>query len=175
MIQSYFNIPAFTYDNTYTNQTIHFKITNQANIDNVLWHFGDGNTSTDLAPVHKYSQPGSYMVKLIEVFSGSSNMDSAQIIIHSGLGVEDNTEHRNIRIYPNPSGGVVTIETTGLLNDITTTVTDVFGRKISEFIIPCSGKGINLTKQDFSAFHKGIYLIWFESSSFNRTEKLIIE
>lgn len=175
MIQSYFNIPAFTYDSTYTNQTIHFKITNQANIDNVLWHFGDGNTSTDLSPVHKYSQPGSFMVNLTVSFNGSNSMDSAQIIIHPGLGVEDNTKHNTFRIYPNPSSGVVSIETTGFSHDITATITDVYGRKISGFIIPCSGKGINLTKQDFSAFHKGIYLIRFESSSFNRTEKLIIE
>ena len=30
----------------------------------VLWDFGDGTTSTDLSPVHYYSEPGSYIVNL---------------------------------------------------------------------------------------------------------------
>jgi len=175
VIQSYFNNPAFTYDNIYTNKTIHFKITNQSNIDNVLWHFGDGNTSTDLSPAHKYSQPGSYMVKLTEVFNGSNSMDSALIIIHPGLGVEDKTEHYKFGIYPNPSSGVVSIETNGFSNDITATITNVYGRKVTEFVIPSPEKGTTLTKKDFSAFAKGIYLVRFEGNSFNKTEKLIIE
>jgi hypothetical protein len=29
------------------------------------WHFGDGDTSTDRDPVHKYTNPGTYKVKLI--------------------------------------------------------------------------------------------------------------
>ena len=31
-------------------------------ISNISWDFGDGNTSTDLLPLHQYSQPGSYTV-----------------------------------------------------------------------------------------------------------------
>jgi PKD repeat protein len=32
--------------------------------DEYLWDFGDGNTSTDVAPIHTYNQPGNYTVSL---------------------------------------------------------------------------------------------------------------
>jgi len=51
----------------------------------------------------------------------------------------------------------------------------VYGRKVTEFVIPSPEKGTTLTKKDFSAFAKGIYLVRFEGNSFNKTEKLIIE
>jgi gliding motility-associated-like protein len=44
---------------------IAFQINRLSGIDSVLWDFGDGNQSTLLAPVHTYTTPGNYTVKLI--------------------------------------------------------------------------------------------------------------
>jgi gliding motility-associated-like protein len=38
------------------------------------WDFGDGNTSTDMSPVHEYTSAGNYMVRLIVIDSGTCNI-----------------------------------------------------------------------------------------------------
>jgi hypothetical protein len=128
-----------------------------------------------MTPSHLYAQTGTFDVRLTASFNGFNFMDSVQITIRSCVGIEDKTENYKFRIYPNPSNGLVSIETTGLLHDINATITDVYGRKITGFLIPNSKAGVNVTKKDFSAFNKGIYLIRFESNSLNKTEKLILQ
>jgi gliding motility-associated-like protein len=81
-IQTYFNIPVFTYDSVCFRDIIRFNITNKANIDSVIWDFGDGLTSENIAPAHFYSQPGTYRVKLTQIFNGNSYTDSASVTIH---------------------------------------------------------------------------------------------
>lgn len=44
---------------------IAFRINRISGIDSVRWDFGDGNQSTQLAPVHTYANAGNYTVKLI--------------------------------------------------------------------------------------------------------------
>ncbi len=81
-IQNYFDIPVFKYDSICSGDVTQFHITNPANIDSVLWDFGDGITSTVMQPVHRYAQPGSYQVKLTEMFNGASFTDTLTIVIH---------------------------------------------------------------------------------------------
>jgi PKD repeat protein len=156
-------------------QLTRFNITNKANIDSVYWDFGDGSASIQMTPSHLYAQTGNYKVRLIESFNGFNFIDSVLITIHSCVGIEDKTENCKFGIYPNPSNGFVSIETTGLLNDINATITDMYGRLITGFIIPGSKTGVTVTKKDFSAFPKGIYLFSFESNSLNKTEKIIFQ
>jgi len=80
-IQTYFNIPAFTYDSVCFRDIIRFNITNKANIDTVLWDFGDGLTSDNMNPTHFYAQPGTYKVKLTQIFNGISYTDSTIVTI----------------------------------------------------------------------------------------------
>ena len=174
-IQSYFARPIFTHDSACYGQVTRFNITNKSNIESVYWDFGDGSTSNQMTPSHLYVQTGNFNVRLTESFNGYNYKDSALITIRSCVGIEEKTENSKFRIYPNPSNGLVSIETTGLLHDINATITDVYGRKISGFLIPGSKTGVTVTKKDFSAFNKGIYLIRFESNSLNKTEKIILQ
>jgi gliding motility-associated-like protein len=80
-IQSYFDIPAFTFDSICFRDLIFFNITNKANIDSVLWDFGDGTTSADQDPDHIYPSPGTYLVRLTESFNGASYTDSGYVKI----------------------------------------------------------------------------------------------
>jgi gliding motility-associated-like protein len=81
-IQSYFNIPVFTYDSCCLGDVTRFHITNKANIDSVSWNFGDGATSAVTEPVHKYGQPGTYRVRLTEKFNGKNFTDSLPVTVH---------------------------------------------------------------------------------------------
>jgi gliding motility-associated-like protein len=88
LIQSFLDIPAFTYDSCCYKDVMHFRITNTANIDSVTWEFGDGNTSTGLSPFHLYAAPGSYLVRLTEHFNGLSFIDTMSIVVHTLPPVE---------------------------------------------------------------------------------------
>ena len=80
-IQSYFDIPVFSYDGVCFRDTVHFNITNKANINSVVWNFGDGATSTSMNAAHFYAQPGTYPVKLTETFNGKSYTDSVLVTV----------------------------------------------------------------------------------------------
>jgi gliding motility-associated-like protein len=81
-IQNYFNIPVFTYDSTCLGDVTQFHITNKANIDSVFWDFRDGASTTVMEPLHQYSQPGTYWVRLTEKFNGKNFTDSLPVIVH---------------------------------------------------------------------------------------------
>jgi gliding motility-associated-like protein len=60
-----------------------FNLSN--NIDSLLWEFGDGNTSTEDNPSHRYENPGAYEVTL-HVWSGYQCYDS--LVLRPGVIVE---------------------------------------------------------------------------------------
>jgi len=82
IVQTYVDIPVFTYDSCCFLDVTRFHITNTDNIDQVFWDFGDGATSTDIEPVHAYSQPGTYTVILQEDFNGETFSDTGTVVIH---------------------------------------------------------------------------------------------
>ena len=82
VMQSWLDIPLFTYDSCCHGDITRFTITNKANIESVSWDFGDGNTSASLDPVHLFANPGTYMVKLTETFNGQNFTDSLPVQIN---------------------------------------------------------------------------------------------
>ena len=78
-VQSFVNIPTFTWDSVCHNDATNFRITNDANIDSLQWNFGDGAGASGLAPVHAYANPGKYKVILTEYFNGTAYQDSMTV------------------------------------------------------------------------------------------------
>lgn len=67
--------------------TVHFTNTSTSAPTSVLWHFGDGTTSTALHPTKTYAQPGVYSVKMVAYNSSScsdSVVKSGYITVHPG-------------------------------------------------------------------------------------------
>ncbi|MEL4455851.1 T9SS type B sorting domain-containing protein [Lutimonas vermicola] len=54
----------FDFEFTCIGDETHFFITSEDPYDTVLWDFGDGTTSTDPEPYHRYASPGEYEVSL---------------------------------------------------------------------------------------------------------------
>lgn len=50
------------------------------NADSFLWDFGDGNTSTGIAPSHTYSESGSYTVKLTATTVDNQTSEEVKVI-----------------------------------------------------------------------------------------------
>jgi gliding motility-associated-like protein len=81
-VQSYFNIPAVTYDTKcFGDQTI-FTITNPANTDSWTWDFGDATSGAGNSPIHQYASSGDYSVTLTETFNGRSFTSTFPVTIH---------------------------------------------------------------------------------------------
>jgi len=65
-------------------QSVYFQ-NNSTNGNAYLWHFGDGNTSTQFAPIYNYTSPGVYNVKLVVYDTlGCFSSDSVTIQVHVG-------------------------------------------------------------------------------------------
>jgi hypothetical protein len=57
-----------------------FKLANTARIQSVLWNFGDGQTSTELAPSHQYAHAGNYAVTLNVTFTDNSTQTISKMV-----------------------------------------------------------------------------------------------
>ena len=78
-VQSFVNIPTFTWDSVCHGDATQFHITNKANIDSIVWDFGDGGVSYVSDPSHVFNNPGVYPVKLAEYFNGAVYIDSMMV------------------------------------------------------------------------------------------------
>ncbi len=82
LVQSYLYLPPFTWDSVCEGDVTRFRITNPANIDAVSWDFGDGATSSLPDPMHPFSTPGQYTVRLTLTYEGQSFTDSVRVVSH---------------------------------------------------------------------------------------------
>jgi gliding motility-associated-like protein len=78
-VQSYLNIPPFTWDSVCHGDITAFHMTNKANADTVIWDFGDGANAYDPDPLHAYASPGTYTVRLIQKHNGQAFIDSVRV------------------------------------------------------------------------------------------------
>ena len=72
------------------NQAVRF--TNQSvDADTWLWTFGDGATSTEFAPQHRFARPGDYTVKLTASRTGiaTAHTDSLNIRVHPVFQIDE--------------------------------------------------------------------------------------
>lgn len=83
--------------------------------------------------------------------------------------VENSFKERNIHIFPNPTSGLVDIQTTELFGNTTVKVLTINGQTLVE----CSFERINEIYLDLSHFPKGIYLIEIDNNGQLSTFKLV--
>jgi PKD repeat protein len=82
------------------------------------WFFGDGNNSTTPNPQHTYANKGTYIVTLLAQNSaGCSGSSNKQIDVLSGIGIDESAPE-DLAIYPVPTTGRLTVETTAEVQSI---------------------------------------------------------
>ena len=82
------------------------------------WFFGDGNNSTTPNPQHTYTNKGTYIVTLLAQNSaGCSGSENKQIDVLSGIGIDESAPE-DLTIYPVPTTGRLTVETTAEVQSI---------------------------------------------------------
>jgi len=78
-------IPTANFNFTVNGSTATFTNTSLGNATSYLWNFGDGNTSSQVNPVHVYADPGNYDVVLTATNDcGNSTKLKSVVIISSG-------------------------------------------------------------------------------------------
>lgn len=78
----------FVYRNTCPGDSTYFFIPDGQDIEHVWWDFGEptsgsANTSAELAPVHRYTNAGSYTVRLIITRNGVSDTTEQEVVVHT--------------------------------------------------------------------------------------------
>ncbi|MFY0674301.1 MAG: PKD domain-containing protein [Bacteroidia bacterium] len=72
-----------------------------ANLVSYEWNFGDGNTSTDLAPYHEYDAEGDYDVTLKTTDNNSCVSENTSNVSVS-TGINDKSVENRFNVFPNP-------------------------------------------------------------------------
>lgn len=81
-IQSYFRTRIIT-ENGCLNNFTNFEIDTYADITAANWHFGDGNTSSEIKPTHLYKSPGLYTVTCTITINNRNIFVSKEIEVYT--------------------------------------------------------------------------------------------
>ena len=119
-----------------------------------LWHFGDGNTSTQANPTHTYTQGGNYTVTLTAVVCSDTSV-FVQEVSTWAVDVNNNTLNDKIsKLYPNPSSSAITFtHSLGNNESATCTIYDASGRLVNS--ISFNGSGTQTI--DVANYSSGLY------------------
>lgn len=90
--------PIANFTSVTNGSTVTFTNTSIGNVTSYLWNFGDGNTSTEINPVHIYADPGIYDVTLTATNDCGNNTVLKQVVIIS-------TDPPTAAFTANPSSG----------------------------------------------------------------------
>lgn len=94
---------------SWTENSLVVTFTNQSSGGgSYLWDFGDGQTSTDVHPVHAYASPGTYVVTLTQT-NPCGSQSVQQTLVLTTVEVGDKTE--SITLYPNPFTDRIYVQT----------------------------------------------------------------
>ncbi len=126
-----------------TTDTVEFINTTLPASDNTLyyfWDFGDGTTSNEASPKHRYSNPGTYTVTLT-VFQYGKIMDSvvkSQYITVTAPIAADEAQtgiyENSVSIHPNPNYGEARIRLSfAQAGEYSVQINDNLGRKIARW------------------------------------------
>jgi len=148
-------VTAYIYTNPdaafiWTENSLEVTFTNQSTGGGTyLWNFGDGNTSTEVQPVHTYSSSGSYTVTLTITNDCGTDVFTDQIGLTT---VSVMNVNKNLKIFPNPVEDYFIIRHEDIM--INAELFNIQGVRIASYEIENSEKVI-----DTRRLSSGTYLI----------------
>jgi PKD repeat protein len=122
------------------------------------WHFGDGDSSTQINPTHQYkADSGLYNVCLTITNSANCKSQVCEQVRYS-VGIE-NLNTLGFSIYPNPTNGIVNLQFEQNQGPILVEVYNSLGEKV---LTKKQSQGTNC-ELDLSGMSEGVYWVRVES------------
>ncbi|MDT8323321.1 MAG: PKD domain-containing protein, partial [Bacteroidota bacterium] len=126
------------------------------------WDFGDGETSTDPAPLHRYTRAGTFAVT-VTVSNGtcSATARTTVTVLEGTTGIDDTPSPARIALlqnYPNPAAPVTAIPfRLPARMHVRLTITDVLGRRIATVVDAAMDAGSHTVLWESSELETGSY------------------
>ncbi len=128
----------------------------------IKWSTGD-TTNTILADLSK----GNYWVEITDK-NGVTSRDSIVLIKETCASISELSTETKFQVYPNPSKGNFTVNTSTLVNNIR--IYNELGMLVKEI------EKVNTTQFEVNTtFEKGVYFVYATSEAGTHVQKLIIE
>lgn len=139
-----------------------------------LWNFGDGTTSTEQNPTHTYDRLGEFTVSLTITNAGgcTASATSTVFVTDGSSSVNNFGEIEGVKVFPNPTAGLVNIEMDFEQNEnVTVQLTDLLGKPLRNV------SKENLTQgtfnMDISELSSGVYLLVFKTETKRAVKKIL--
>lgn len=154
--------------------TMQFNLINPQGINNYLWSFGDGGTSTQPTPSHTYSSNGTYVITVKYSNTCKIKSDSSNVSIN-GVGIVDvDQEGSKINVYPNPvfdhKINIKSVDGT-IINSVV--IYDILGKEVMNYTASIKGSSTTLSLDE--NLPTGMYQIIINTNNgiFGKKIKLI--
>ncbi|MDD4645996.1 MAG: C10 family peptidase [Bacteroidales bacterium] len=156
----------------HTRKSMDITFTNQStNAESLLWRFGDGKTSTLTNPVHTYYTKELFKVELI-AYNGTCDADTITeyIDMRSGTGIDDHEFSNDLKVYPNPTDGRITLQWSSILqHPVTVRILSATGQILLQKEYPPQ-RQIEL---DLNHFSDGFYILQLSSGHYFNNQHII--
>lgn len=154
-------LPTPSFQPNQNGNTVTPQYTGSQGYKSILWDFGDGNTSALANPVHSYSSYGVYTM-CVTVTNNCGSDVYCQYIMNWPVSVSNLTTDETMKIYPNPAGSTLNVETNTQISKIE--IYDMLGKLIMAKNIPVKGNNI----LNISSLAQGQYIITTYDNAGNR-------
>jgi len=157
--------PSASYTFNIDGMTVSFTNTSQ-NATNYAWDFGDGNTSTELNPVHTYTVSGSYEVLLSASNTACEASTALSTIAVTNVGFADNPEAPAVSVIR--TGQLLTVSVPAGV-ELVAEIYDLNGR------ILYTDHSKSVLVFDLAGLVKGMYILKAGSGEHIRNYKFLVE
>ncbi len=147
---------------TVNQQDVLFTSTS-ANIDSLIWDFGDNTTSTIPSINHLYSQSGSFVVSLTTYRESCEETIYKEVNVNT-LEINSFDNQRNFKVYPNPFENNLVIETLESCDIDAIEIYNAIGQNLTN-LVSIDKTGLMITI-DTSRLPQGMYIV--QSNAFAR-------
>ena len=132
------------------------------------WSTGEVQKSIQINPTRTTTY------SLTATRGGITNTDSVTVTVENCTNtITENDLNKNIKVYPNPTSGILNVNVVGSNNEFNLQLINLNGRIIYSDKVNSSQGG--MSKQiDLSRFAKGVYFVRLFNSNQNSNKKIIL-
>ena len=137
------------------------------------WNFADGNTSTSIAPVHRYSSAvvQTFNVCLTLTDKAGCTSEKCNDVNVDLVGVNDVTSENGVNVYPNPNKGAFVVTMAEINGDINIALYDTKGVLVTVVDTTKPSTQFNI---DVTGVAEGVYFVQIKNGDYTSTQRVVI-